>query len=125
MREGMVTPCRPRSHYRCRVSVLAAISFGLGGLLGVAPHYRRRCLRLADRRTLLILAVRFGAGRVLRGCVFRLGLRVADRLWLRVTDRLGLRVADRLGQHLMQLSLRLRPYFFAHRSSPVTGETRR
>jgi hypothetical protein len=55
----------------------------------------------------------------------RLGLRVADRLWLRVTDRLGLRIADRLGQHLMQLSLRLRPYFFAHRSSPVTGETRR
>src|ERR1700736_346869 len=71
MREGMVTPCRPRSHYRCRVSVLAAISFGLGGLLGVAPHYRRRCLRLADARTLLILAVRFGAGRVLRGCVLR------------------------------------------------------
>jgi hypothetical protein len=25
MREGMVTPCRPRSHYRCRVAVLKKI----------------------------------------------------------------------------------------------------
>ena len=36
------------------------------------PHYRRRCLRLVDARTLLFLTVRF-AGRVLRGRVLRFG----------------------------------------------------
>jgi len=90
----------------CRVSVLAAISFGLRRHAKGRPHYRGWGLRLADARTLLILAVRFGAGRVLRGPPFALGigLHVADRLRLRV-NRLGLRIADRLGQHLMQLSL--------------------
>src|SRR5438477_9196578 len=34
-------------------------------------HHRRRCLRPADARTLLILTVRFGAGCVLRGRVLR------------------------------------------------------
>jgi hypothetical protein len=71
----------------------------------------------------LILTARFGAGRVLRGCVLRFGagcvlrfgsgcaLRIgsgcasADGLRLRVMDRLGLRIADRLSLHLMQFSL--------------------
>ena len=37
------------------------------------PHYRRCRLWLTDLRSLLILAVRFGAGRVLRGRLMRLG----------------------------------------------------
>jgi hypothetical protein len=42
-------------------------------------HYQRRCLRLADARTLLILAVRFGASRVLRGCILRFDSGCASR----------------------------------------------
>ena len=65
----------------------------------------------------------FDFGRALRRGSRLAGTRVALRLGLRVTDRLGLRIADRLGQHLIQLSLGLRLYSFAHRSSPMTGET--
>ena len=54
----------------CGVSALAAISLGLGRS---RPHYRGCRLRLVDARTLLVLAVRFGAGRVLRDRLLSLG----------------------------------------------------
>src|SRR5271167_3835852 len=99
MREGLVTPCRPRSHYRCRVSVLAANSLDLD--------------RGLQRRSRLV-GSRFALRRILR---------LAPRLWLRVADRLGLRVTDRLSQHRIQVSLGLLDYLIAHRSPPVTVET--
>ena len=44
-----------------------------------SPHYRSRRLRLTDARPLLILAVRFDAGGVLRGRLVRLGPGLTSR----------------------------------------------
>ena len=73
MHRSKLQPIRSPRRRGCGVSVPAAISFDLRRHPKGRPHYRGCRFRLADARTPLILAVRFGAGPVLRGRLLRLG----------------------------------------------------